>query len=95
VAVTLIHGVVRSSGGVPIAEARVYLTQAPDDVPDIAALSNDEGRFTLGLTKPGTYRLECSAEGHETAGETVSVELAPEESARSLTFELRESRDSG
>lgn len=59
----LIHGVVRDPGGSPIPAARVYFVGGPEPFPDIAALTDEGGLFTLSTPAPGAYRIECAAEG--------------------------------
>jgi hypothetical protein len=68
----LIRGVVRSIEGSPIVQARAYFVGAPAAVPDIAALTNERGEFTLSAPAAGTYRVECAAEGF--SGKTVTVD---------------------
>ena len=47
----------------PVVEARVLFSMAPVPLPDIATLSDDNGRFSLYAPAPGTYELECHADG--------------------------------
>ena len=58
-----VEGVAHRSDGEPVSEARVFFTAAPVDVPDIALLTDDEGRFSLVAPVPGHYELACYAEG--------------------------------
>ena len=84
----VIHGKARSRSGAPIAEARVYFTEAPAATPDIAALTNGEGIFILAAPVIGTYRIECSAEGFRTASAT--VEVTGDQTELELVIELDE-----
>jgi hypothetical protein len=59
---TLVTGVVVDAGGNPIKDARAYFLQGPVPVPDIAALTDRDGRFTLSAPVPGTYELQVAAE---------------------------------
>lgn len=59
---TLVTGVVVDSGGNPIEDARAYFLEGPSPVPDIAVLTDGDGRFTLSAPVPGTYRLQVAAE---------------------------------
>ena len=47
----------------PVEFARAYFTRAPVPMPDIAALSDADGRVTLSAPSPGSYRLQVTAEG--------------------------------
>ena len=69
----VISGRVRDPGGDPVKEARVYFTEGPVSFPDIAALTDDEGRFSLTAPAPGTYILECRAEGFAPKETAVTV----------------------
>jgi hypothetical protein len=80
----VISGVVRTTGGDPVQQARVYFTAGPVALPDIAALTDEEGSFTLSAPDAGTYRIECLAEGFAPAEAT--VEVAPGQESR---IELR------
>lgn len=86
---SLIRGVVRSVEGPPIVQARAYFVSAPAAVPDIAALTDERGEFTLSAPAAGTYRLECAAEGY--AGETITVD-APSEGESRVEVRLTPSR---
>ncbi|WP_394437026.1 carboxypeptidase-like regulatory domain-containing protein [Streptomyces sp. SGAir0957] len=72
-----ITGVVRDASGAPVAGARVLFTDGPGPLPDIAALTDAGGRFSLGAPSPGTYTLMCRADpvlgASGTAEATVSV----------------------
>jgi Carboxypeptidase regulatory-like domain len=66
----------------PVSEARVFFAAAPVPVPDIATLTDDDGRFSLFAPSPGKYQLVCHADGLEPASvpievraDSVSVEL--------------------
>lgn len=58
----LLVGVVRTTDKQPIPDARVLVVSGPTH-PDIAALTNENGRFRLGGLEPGRYRIEVDAEG--------------------------------
>ena len=68
-----IRGQVRSSDGRPLAEARVYYQDAPVPVPDIAALADTAGRFTLATPADGTYTIGATIEGYAPSSVTVAV----------------------
>jgi hypothetical protein len=69
----LIRGVVRDPSGSPIPEARAYFVGGPEPFPDIAALTNEQGEFTLSAPAPGTYRIECAAEGFSSRPTAVDI----------------------
>ena len=80
----VIAGTVVDAQGDPVHGARVFIADAPVPVPDIAALTDAEGRFMLTAPAPGRYVVGCS--GHE--GETASGEVDIEEDAAQLTLRL-------
>jgi hypothetical protein len=69
----LIAGRVLQSGGRPIAGARVLFTSGPVALPDIAALTDDTGRFSLAAPWPGDYVLEVVADGFHSQRVSTSV----------------------
>jgi hypothetical protein len=69
----LISGIVVDAAEHPVRSARVYFTNTPIAIPDIAALSDAEGRFTLSVPAEGAYTIESSAEGHGPGRATVDV----------------------
>lgn len=69
----VVAGVVRDPRGRPVSQARVYFSSGPAEVPDIAALTNEEGEFSLSAPVEGTYRIECAAEGFTQTSVTVNV----------------------
>ena len=54
----------RSAGGAFLEGAVVVIVTAPVDVPDIAALTGDDGTFVVAAPAPGRYRLGVRADGH-------------------------------
>jgi Carboxypeptidase regulatory-like domain len=66
-------GVVRGPDGEPVPQARVFIAGGPVPVPDIAALTDAEGRFALSLPAAGAYQLECVADGFAPLSTTVEV----------------------
>jgi hypothetical protein len=57
----------------PVSEARVFFVTSPEPLPDIAALTDDEGRFALHVPAPGTYEIACHADGFEPMSQSVDV----------------------
>lgn len=68
-----IDGTVLDATGAPVAQARVYITHAPGPVPDVAALSGADGRFTIAAARPGVYEIACSTDTQGSAAATVRV----------------------
>jgi hypothetical protein len=83
--VTPIRGRVRDPQGRPIAQAKVYFTSGPVPLPDIAMLTDSEGAFSISAPAPGTYQLECTADGFAPRGATISM---PAEEITPLTIIL-------
>ncbi len=75
---SVIKGAVRDAAGKPVAGARVFFTDGPAPLPDIAALTDAEGHFALSAPVPGTYQLECHSEGSVPAKASVTVPAAGE-----------------
>jgi hypothetical protein len=71
---SIISGVVRDPDGKPVAGARVYFTQSPVALPDIAALTNDKGEYSLTVPTDGKYKIGCTADEFEIATRAVEVE---------------------
>ena len=85
----LITGRVSQSGGQPIAGARVFFASGPAALPDIAALTDATGRFSLAAPWPGDYALEVVADGFHS--QRVSTSVGTRET-RELDIELQPSR---
>jgi hypothetical protein len=73
-----ISGVVRDTAGSPVPNARLYFVSGPAALPDIATLSDSNGKFSLTAPAAGTYTIECSADNYVAAQLSVSVPSAPE-----------------
>lgn len=69
----VISGIVRNPRGEPVAQARVYFIGGPVPLPDIAALTDSGGAFSLSAPTPGTYHIECAVEGFAPTVATVAV----------------------
>jgi len=59
--VTEVAGVVLSATGEPLADVRVLFSLGPVALPDVAALTDDRGRFSLTAPAPGAYELTAAA----------------------------------
>lgn len=69
----LISGLVVGEHDVPLEWATVIITEAPVPLPDVGAMTDDGGAFTLTAPAAGRYRLRCQAPGHEPTELTVDV----------------------
>lgn len=68
----VLSGVVTDRAGRSVANARVALAAAPVAMPDVGALTGEDGRFSFGVPVPGVYRVEAFGdEGH--GSETVDL----------------------
>lgn len=76
----VISGVVLDAGGKPVREARVYFKDGPGALPDVAALTDSHGAFSLPAPSAGAYKIECNADGF--APKTVKVEVAAGEQVK-------------
>jgi Carboxypeptidase regulatory-like domain len=81
----VISGIATSPRG-PIPTARVTIESSPRPLPDIAALTDDRGRFTLATAGAGRYTIAVHADGFkvariecdvDTSDKHVDVELIP------------------
>jgi protocatechuate 3,4-dioxygenase beta subunit len=80
----LIRGTVTDAEGVPIEWAAAWFASGDHPTPDIAAVTDASGAFTLTAPAPGTYRVGCRAEGH--APVEVSVEVAGDDVDLTITL---------
>ena len=70
---SMISGRVQTINGQAVAEAQVYFTSGPAALPDIAALTDTSGRFSLSVPVAGIYQIGCTADGFVST--TVSVNV--------------------
>ena len=70
---SVISGVVRGPDGRPIANARVYFTSGPVPLPEIAAITDDSGEFSLTAPAPGDYVIEGAADEFQPQSSKVKV----------------------
>jgi hypothetical protein len=59
----IVRGQVRGLDGRPVEGARVAITASPVPVPEIAAVTDAEGRFSLFAPAPGAYTFTAHADG--------------------------------
>lgn len=69
-----ISGVVKNAQGQPIEQARIYFVDGPVPLPEIAALTNSDGEFTLTAPAPGAYQIECATDASTPVRITVTVQ---------------------
>ncbi len=74
-----IRGRVLLSDGTPVADVPVLIISGPTPLPDIAALTADDGSFRFDDLDPGSYGLLVNAEGFDQI--TVTLEIETGESA--------------
>ncbi len=55
---SVIFGVVKDRSGNPVSQARVSFSSGPVPLPDIAALTDVNGIFTLSAPAAGSYTIE-------------------------------------
>jgi hypothetical protein len=70
---SVISGVVRGPDGKPVSNARVYFTAGPVPLPEIAALTDSNGAFSLTAPAPGEYVVESAADEFSTRSSKVKV----------------------
>ena len=58
---------------IPVSDARVMLASNDVDLPDIAALSDGNGRVLLGAVRNADYEITCASEGFETKRQLLTV----------------------
>ena len=80
----LVSGVVRDPVGKPVTEARVYFTGGPVPLPEIAALTDHHGAFSLSAPAAGTYSMAINSEGF--APEAMTIPVA---SGQQVQLEIR------
>ena len=78
----IISGRVRGPTG-PVEDARVFFLAGPEPLPDIAALTDSNGKFSLAAPSSGNYQIQVVADGFSpkavsaivTEGITVNIEI--------------------
>ena len=88
----VISGVVLDSAGNPLADARVYFVEGPGPLPDIAALTDAQGRFQLSAPGSGLYVVAVAADGPAgVVRQTIPVTVDGRRVRRTLDVRLTES----
>lgn len=75
-----IAGQVMTASGAPVADAVVMITSPSPPHPDIAALTDEQGRYRFDGLIAGRYTLQVNATGY--APRTGAVQARPGEVAR-------------
>jgi Carboxypeptidase regulatory-like domain len=77
-----VSGRITDTQGRPVAGARVYFVEAPVATPDIAQVTDADGRFSLVAPAAGHYRVGVNAPGGgrhqqdvEVAGGSPEIEI--------------------
>ena len=69
----IIQGQVVDPEGHPLAEAAVYFVAAPVTMPDVAQLTNGDGKFSAYVGAPGHYTLGVRSDEWGEARKDVNV----------------------
>jgi hypothetical protein len=80
----LIAGFVLDAQGAPVDGARVFLTAGPVPLPDIAAVTGEDGRFELTAPAAGDYTVAAAGPGG--GFEAADVRLAEGDSLVEVTL---------
>ena len=70
-----LRGRVVDGTGQPVADATVVVIDAPVPVPDVAAVSDEDGRFVFGGLSAGTYRLRATGPDGNVGGTSIVVPI--------------------
>lgn len=70
-----ISGHVTSDNGEPLEWATVVFVSGPVDLPDIGAVTSDDGAFAMTAPAPGRYWLGFRADDHDERD--IDVEVGP------------------
>lgn len=82
---SIISGKVLDSKRNAISGARVFFSAGPGALPDIAALTNEAGEFSLPAPIQGAYTIEFAADGFRETQVTLTI---PGEPTSGLTVQL-------
>jgi hypothetical protein len=74
---TPIFATVRDAAGQPVPNARALFTRGPGALPDIAALTDANGGFSLTAPIPGAYTIEIAADGFKAESVDVQADGQP------------------
>ena len=82
---SIISGKVVDTSRKAISDARVFFSAGPGYFPDIAALTNQKGEFTLPAPVKGLYTVEVAADGFRQKQVAISI---PAELTSEFSVEL-------
>jgi hypothetical protein len=85
----VIRGTVLAGSGEPLSGARVYFVSGPVPLPDIAALTAEDGSFVLSAPAAGEYQIGAAADGFVPSAVTARV---AEADSASVTLRLHAQR---
>lgn len=75
---TIIQGRVIDVSGKPVVDAAVFFLASPGSHPDIALLTDTNGRYALpAVAAPGTYRVGANGAGRMGAAEAHLTGIEP------------------
>jgi len=83
---SVISGTVRGPDGKAVSGARVYFTEGPVSFPEIAAITDESGDYSLTAPAPGTWGVACAAD--ELTRKISNVSVSDGKPAR-LDFRLK------
>lgn len=81
----LISGTVRGPAGEPVSGARCFFIEGPVAFPEIAAITDENGGYSLTAPARGKWVVSCAAD--EFSEKTATVHVSGGKSAR-LDFQL-------
>ena len=74
---TTITGYVSDHYGKPVVGASIYIVSSPVSMPDIAQLTDDQGKFILGAPISGRYRIGIRSDTLGSIEKDVDIENDP------------------
>ena len=86
----VITGRVRRRDGGAIAGARVYFVAGPGPLPDVAALTDSSGKFSLAAPYEGAYTIGCASDDFASSTASVTVTGRSETSIEVVLDRLHE-----
>ena len=69
----LIRGTVQDQAGIPIDNARVWISSGPVAIADVAILTDSTGAFLISIPAIGRYEIACAADDHQTTQQVLEV----------------------
>lgn len=82
----VLRGIVVDEQGAPVPDAVVALVAGPAPLPDIAALTGDDGRFATGVPAAGEYEVQARQDERVA---TVAVAVGPDSQDDEVRLVLR------